>query len=120
MTATAIDRCMRTAAFLIFSVRTWPGSSIFGVVATGQPLAVGYATQAGLATLAGYPKGFSVPVPFNRVDAQLSNANSWYNALTFNVSKRVSQRFELLSSYPWSHSIDDTTDLHSPLAPQAS
>ncbi len=73
-----------------------------------------------LAGLAGYPKGFGVPVPFNSVDAQLSNANSWYNALTFNLSKRFSHGFELLSSYTWSHSIDDATDLQSPIEPQDS
>jgi hypothetical protein len=70
--------------------------------------------------VAGYPKGFGVPVPFNSVDAQLSNASSWYNALTFNLTKRFSHGFELLSSYTWSHSIDDATDLQSPLEPQDS
>src|SRR6202040_3894351 len=50
----------------------------------------------------------------------LSNGNSWYNALSFNLSKRFSHGFELLSSYTWSHSIDDSTDLQSPLEPQDS
>jgi hypothetical protein len=40
--------------------------------------------------------------------------------LTFNLSKRFSHGFELLSSYTWSHSIDDATDLQSPLEPQDS
>jgi hypothetical protein len=109
-----------TAAFFNFFRPSGPNPSFAGLVAPGQPLAVGYATQVALATLAGFPKGFGVPVPFNSVDAQLSNASSWYNALTFNLSKRFSHGFELLSSYTWSHSIDDATDLQSPLEPQDS
>src|SRR5208283_4605965 len=65
----------------------------------------------------GYPAGFGVPVPFNTVDAQLSDASSWYNALTINVSKRFSNHFQLLSSYTWSHSLDNGTDLQSTLEP---
>src|SRR3989441_1752731 len=42
----------------------------------------GYGTEVALAHLAGYPTGFGVPVPFNSVDAQLSDATSWYHALT--------------------------------------
>jgi hypothetical protein len=80
----------------------------------------GYANEVALAHLAGYPVGFGAPVPFNSVDAQLSDASSWYNALTVNVQKRVSRGFELLSSYTWSHSIDNGTDLQSTLEPQDS
>jgi hypothetical protein len=80
----------------------------------------GYATQVALAHAAGYPTGFGVPVPFNSVDAQLSDASSWYHALTVNVQKRFSHGFELLSSYTWSHSIDNGTDLQSTLEPQDS
>jgi hypothetical protein len=109
-----------TPAFFNFFRPSGPNPSFASVVAPGQPLAVGYATQVALATLAGFPKGFGVPVPFNSVDAQLSNGNSWYNALTFNLSKRFSKGFELLSSYTYSHSIDDSTDLQSPLEPQDS
>src|SRR5262249_32896534 len=36
------------------------------------------------------------------------------------LTKRFSKTFELLSSYTWSHSIDDGTDLQSPLEPQDS
>jgi Carboxypeptidase regulatory-like domain/TonB dependent receptor len=80
----------------------------------------GYANEVALAHLAGYPVGFGAPVPFNSVDAQLSDASSWYHALTVNVQKRVSKGFELLSSYTWSHSIDNGTDLQSTLEPQDS
>jgi len=70
----------------------------------------------GLKTSAGVP----VPVPFNSVDAQLSNGSSYYHGLTVNLSKRFSRGFEWLSSYTWSHSIDNSTDLQSPLEPQDS
>lgn len=83
-------------------------------------LAGGYGAQLALAQLAGYPTGFGVPVPFNSVDAQASKGNSWYNGVTFNLSKRFSNHFELLSSYTFSHSVDDSTDLQSPLEPQDS
>ena len=109
-----------TPAFFNFFRPSGPNPSFAGLVAPGQPLPVGYAAQVGLATLAGYPKGFGVPVPFNSVDAQLSDGSSSYNALTFNLTKRFSHSFELLSSYTYSHSIDDSTDLQSPLEPQDS
>jgi hypothetical protein len=40
--------------------------------------------------------------------------------LSLDVSKRLSKGIEVLSSYTWSHSIDDSTDLQSPLEPQDS
>ncbi|HLZ50092.1 MAG TPA: carboxypeptidase regulatory-like domain-containing protein [Candidatus Acidoferrum sp.] len=67
-----------------------------------------------------YPTGFGAPVAFNSVDAQLSDGNSVYHGLTVNVQKRFSHAFEMLSSYTWSHAIDDSTDLQSPLEPQDS
>jgi hypothetical protein len=94
------------------------GAVPFPCFSSGIP--AGYAGQVALAKCANYPGGFGVPIPFNSVDAQLSNGNSWYNALTFNLSKRFSKGFELLSSYTWSHAIDDSTDLQSPLEPQDS
>jgi hypothetical protein len=80
----------------------------------------GYAGQVAIAKCLNYPGGFGVPVAFNSVDAQLSNGNSWYNSLTFNLTKRFNKNFEMLSSYTWSHSVDDSTDLQSPLEPQDS
>ncbi|HKV24921.1 MAG TPA: carboxypeptidase regulatory-like domain-containing protein [Candidatus Acidoferrum sp.] len=109
-----------TPAFFNFFRKSGPNPSFASLVAPGAPLNVGYAVQQQLAGLAGYPQGFGAPVPFNSVDAQNSNGNSWYNALTVNVSKRFSKGFEMLSSYTWSHSIDDGTDLQSPLEPQDS
>ena len=109
-----------TPAFFNFFRPSGPNPSFAGIVAPGQPLAVGYATQVVIAKAVGFPGGFGVPVPFNSVDAQLSDGNSSYNALTFNLTKRFSHSFELLSSYTYSHSIDDSTDLQSPLEPQDS
>jgi hypothetical protein len=103
-----------TAAFFNFFRPSGPNPSFAGLVPGG------YNTQVALATAAGYPVGFGVPVPFNSVDAQLSDGSSWYNALTFNLTKRFSHSFELLSSYTYSHSIDNSTDLQSPLEPQDS
>ena len=120
-----------TPAFFNFFRPSGPNPSFAGLI-SGIPAGVvpfpcfssgipaGYAGEVALAKCASYPGGFGVPVPFNSVDAQLSNGNSWYNSLTFNLSKRFSKGFELLSSYTWSHSIDDSTDLQSPLEPQDS
>ena len=80
----------------------------------------GYSNQVALAHLAGFPVGFGVPAPYNSVDAQVSNASSWYNALTVNLEKSFSRHFQLFSSYTWSHSIDNGTDLQSTLEPQDS
>jgi Carboxypeptidase regulatory-like domain/TonB dependent receptor len=77
----------------------------------------GYANQVALAHLAGFPVGFGVPAPYNSVDTQVSDAFSSYNALTINLEKRFSKHFQFLSSYTWSHSIDDGTDLQSTLEP---
>jgi len=79
----------------------------------------GFAVQQALANAAGYPVG-GAPVPFNSIDAQNSDAASWYHALTINVEKSFSRHFTLLSSYTWSHSIDNGTDLQSTLEPQDS
>lgn len=99
-----------TAAFFNFFRRSGPNPSFAG-------LAGGYLNEVGLAQLAGYPMGFGVPVPFNSVDTQQSSGNSYYNALTVNLNKKFSKNFELLSSYTWSHAIDDSTDLQSTLEP---
>jgi hypothetical protein len=106
-------RFVGTPAFFNFFRPSGPNPSF--AAAAG-----GYGNQVALAQAAGYPVGFGVPVPFNSVDAQLSDASSWYHALTVNMQKRFSRGFELLSSYTWSHSIDDGTDLQSTLEPQDS
>ncbi len=120
-----------TPAFFNYFRPSGPNPSFATATAAAAPqcqgapatalLACGFAVQQALAGAAGFPVGTpNVPMPFNSVDTQVSNGNSWYNALTVNLSKRFSSHFELLSSYTWSHSIDDSTDLQSTLEPQDS
>jgi hypothetical protein len=47
-----------------------------------------------------------------------SDGSSVYHALSFNLRKRFSRHYEFLASYTWSHAIDDSTDLETPLAIQ--
>lgn len=56
--------------------------------------------------------------PFGDVSAQLSDANSSYNAMTLELRKRFSNNFQFLASYTWSHSIDESSDLQTLLKPQ--
>src|SRR4029077_330300 len=117
-----------TAAAFNFFRPSGPNPSFAGPNATAYPFLVGAAGAscfpagffgAGAAQKC-YPKGLGTPVAFNSVDAQLSDGNSVYHGLTVNVQKRFSNAFELLSSYTWSHTIDDSTALQSPLEPQDS
>jgi hypothetical protein len=59
-------------------------------------------------------------IPFSDMDANYSNGSSIYHGFTATLKKRFSHNYELLASYTWSHAIDDSTDLQSPLAPQDS
>jgi len=65
-----------------------------------------------------YNLGLGVPVPFSDMVANFSNGSSVYHGLTANLRKRMSNHFEFLGSYTWSHSIDDSTDLQTLLSPQ--
>jgi hypothetical protein len=56
--------------------------------------------------------------PFGSINAQVSDGNSNYNALTVDLKKRFSRNFQFLASYTWSHSIDDSSDLQTLLLPQ--
>ena len=64
------------------------------------------------------PPTFTDCVPFSDMPANSSSGSSVYHALTANLRKRFSQHYEFLASYTWSHAIDDSTDLQSPLEPQ--
>jgi hypothetical protein len=56
--------------------------------------------------------------PFGSVNAQVSDGNSNYNALTVDLKKRFTKNYQFLASYTWSHSIDDSSDLQTLLLPQ--
>jgi hypothetical protein len=68
--------------------------------------------------LTGDGLGLGVPVPYSDAPANYSNGSSVYHGMTVNLRKRLSQKYEFLASYTWSHSIDDSVDLESPLSPQ--
>jgi hypothetical protein len=57
-------------------------------------------------------------VPFSDEPANFSSGSSVYHGFTANLRKRFGSHYEFLTSYTWSHSIDDSTDLQSPLEPQ--
>ena len=67
--------------------------------------------------LAANKLGAGVPVPFSSMPANLSNGSSVYHGMTATLRKRMSNHYEFLASYTWSHAIDDSTDLQSPLSP---
>lgn len=100
--------------------------SIIGAYGSiGDPLGC-IAQAAGMvASLPGFnascdPATFSGCVPFGDMDANYSNGSSVYHGFTTNLRKRFSNHYEMLASYTWSHSIDDSTDLQSTLTPQDS
>jgi hypothetical protein len=57
-------------------------------------------------------------IPFSDAIANLSNGSSVYHGFSVNLRKRMSNHYEFLASYTWSHAIDDSTDLQTTLAPQ--
>jgi len=76
--------------------------------------------QAGGLNASCNPTTLANCVPFSDMDANFSNGSSIYHGFTANLRKRFGDHYEFLTSYTWSHSIDDSTDLQSPLAPQDS
>lgn len=100
-----------TAAFFNFFRPSGPNPSFAG-------LAGGFDNQVTLAQAAGYPAGFGVPVPWTAVDQQESSGNSIYSGFTLSLSKRFAENFEFLSSWTYSHTLDDSTDLQTLLQPQ--
>ena len=64
------------------------------------------------------PLTLSGCVPFSDMPANISSGSSVYHGLTANLRKRFGTHYEFLASYTWSHAIDDSTDLQSPLEPQ--
>ncbi len=83
--------------------------------------ALGLLGAAGLNTACNpLASGLTGCVPFSDMDANFSNGSSVYHGFTANLRKRFATHYEFLASYTWSHAIDDSTDLQSPLAPQDS
>ena len=92
-----------------------------GALAPCVPLALADLAAAGLNTKCNpTATGLSNCIPFSDMDANYSNGSAIYNGLTLNLRKRFSDHYQFLASYTWSHAIDDSTDLESPLAPQDS
>jgi hypothetical protein len=56
--------------------------------------------------------------PYADVNSQMSDGNSYYNAMNLELKKRFSNNIQFLASYTWSHSIDDSSDLQTLLKPQ--
>jgi len=56
--------------------------------------------------------------PYADVNAQLSDGNSFYNAMNIELKKRFSNNLQFYMTYTWSHSIDDSSDLQTLLKPQ--
>ncbi len=108
-----------TAAIFNYFRPTGPNPSFAGLLPGGYGTTTTPGSLVFLANLGGFPIGApGVPVPFSDVVQQESSGNSVYHGLTFNFSKRFTNHFELLSSWTWSHAIDDSTDLQTLLAPQ--
>jgi hypothetical protein len=84
-----------------------------------QALSGGLVTPAVLnSQLTGSLRSPGVISPFGSVNAQSSDGNSNYNALNVDLKKRLSNHFQFLASYTWSHALDDSSDLQTLLLPQ--
>jgi hypothetical protein len=97
-------------------------SALIGTPAQGCiNAALAVLQQGGLSTACDpSTHGLTGCIPFSDMDANYSNGSSVYHGLTANLKKRFGRHYEFLASYTWSHAIDDSTDLQSPLAPQDS
>lgn len=84
-----------------------------------QALSGGLVSKAVLdSQLAGSLRSPGIISPFGSINAQLSDGNSWYNALKVDLNRRFSNNITFLASYTWSHTIDDSSDLQTLLIPQ--
>ena len=89
-----------------------PSNPINGQIYSYGYSVPGVAAESVQTLTAGFPTGnASLRVPFIGFDpnAQFNKAEgiSHYNALQFNVTKRVSHGLSLFGSYTWSHSLDE-------------
>jgi hypothetical protein len=84
-----------------------------------QALSGGAVTKAVLdSQLTGSLRSPGAISPFGSINAQLSDGNSWYNALKVDLNRRFSNNITFLASYTWSHTIDDSSDLQTLLIAQ--
>lgn len=87
-----------------------------GLLGPGGPLAACAPAVTAVSKL--YGVGLGVPVPFLDMGANYASGSSVYHGFTANLRKRMSKNYQFLLSYTWAHSIDDSTDLETPLKPQ--
>jgi outer membrane receptor for ferrienterochelin and colicin len=108
------------AAVTNFFRRSGANPSLCGATTNGAtcPAIPGAGGALVAAVEAKYGLGLGVPVPFGGMTPNVSSGSSIYHGLTTNLRKRFSHHYEMLASYTWSHAIDDSTDLQSPLSPQ--
>jgi hypothetical protein len=107
------------AALVSFFRPSGLNPSLAAVFGPCVPLAQAVLQAAGLhATCDPTPPTFTNCVPFSDMPANSSSGSSVYHALTANLRKRFGHNYEVLASYTWSHAIDDSTDLQSPLEAQ--
>jgi len=97
--------------FSISSVH--PAQSSFAGLVPG-----GYSTQVALAQAAAIRQALRVQRSLERCHAAGVVRQLHYHGLTLGFSKRFSSHVEFVSSYTWSHAIDDSTDLQTLLSPQ--
>jgi hypothetical protein len=108
-----------SAALVSFFRPSGFNPALMGALAPCLPLATPILQADGIRTdCAGPAGGFVHCIPFSDMPANISNGSSVYHGLTANFRKRFGQHYEFLASYTWSHAIDDSTDLQSPLEPQ--
>jgi hypothetical protein len=50
---------------------------------------------------------------FESIELKAADSNSWYNALQFSASKRVSKGLQFQSAYTWSHVLDEGQAVYS-------
>src|SRR5437660_3586457 len=91
--------------------------SLMGVYATCVPLATQVLQADGLMSNCD-PTTLANCVPFSDMPGNFSSGSSVYHGFNANLKKLYGQHYEFLGSYTWSHTIDDSTDLQSPLEPQ--
>jgi len=103
-------------AFINFFRRSGLNPSYAAVLGPGGP-AAGCKPLVD-AVLNAFDLGVGAPVPFSDTTGNFSNGSSVYHGMTVTLRKRFSRNYEFNASYTWSHAIDDSTDLQSPLAPQ--